>query len=181
MMPAREAKVDRGPRSRRRTVRIVDSRSASRTATVSFLVTAAAAVLLFVVWRFWRADEIVPPTARPLEQVTWKWKCEEGHYFPAIAHAEPRACPRCGRPAYPMDIWRCPEHGEFEVLVRFRVGEGKTLQPLEYQVADGDWTVAADGPRCPQCGRALEHKPRDPFADMPRAKKKRFIEPTRGS
>ena len=179
-MPSREAQVDRGPRSRRRTVRIVESRSTSRTATVSFLVTAAAAVLLFVIWRFWRADEIMPPEPRPLSQVTWKWECDAGHTFRASAHAEPRACPRCGRPAYPVDTWRCEEHGEFKVAVRFRRDAAGGLHPLEYRVADEDWTPAADGPYCPRCGRLLNHKPKDPFEDIPRTKKKKAVEPTRG-
>ncbi len=81
--------------ARRRTVRIVKQRRATRTAAVSLLIVALPAMVLFLVWRFWQADEEVPTFTRGVADVVLDWKCEKGHRFKARGQAAPRKCPTC--------------------------------------------------------------------------------------
>ena len=180
-MPPPEASTGRRPRSRRRTVRIVEPGSTTRTATVSFLITVAAAVLLFVVWRFWRAEEpAVPPLPGPGE-ITLDWKCPAGHTFGAPAQVEPHPCTLCGHPAYPFGVWKCEEDGEFEVHVRLQLDTQGVLRPLEYRILPhGEWGLAGETLACPVCGKHLKRKIQDPLKDLLRRKKKRGTTPPRG-
>ena len=180
-MPTPEARVDRWPRSPRRTVRIIGPRSTTRTATVSFLITAAAAVLLFVIWRFWGTEEPVLPLLRGPGELTLDWMCEAGHTFRAPGQVEPHPCTSCGLPAYPFGTWRCTEHGEFEILVRLQLDAHEVLRPLEYRIfPDGEWAPAGETLKCPVCGKHLKRKFRDPLGDLPRRKKKRSTTSPRG-
>ena len=180
-MPSSEARSDRRPRSRGRTVRIVEPRSTTRTATLSFLIAAAAAVFLFVVWRFWRTEEVIVPALRGPGEVTLDWKCLAGHSFRAPGQVEPHPCVVCGRPAYPFGIWKCEEHGEFEVIARLQLDAGEVLRPLEFRILpDGDWVPASEILECPECGERLTRKLRDPLGDLPQPRRKRGLTPPRG-
>ena len=180
-MPSPEAKADRRPRSRRRTVRIVEPRSTTRTATLSFLITVAAAVFLFVVWRFSQTEEVVLPALRGPGEVTLDWRCVAGHTFRAPGQVEPHPCVVCGRPAYPFGIWRCEDHGEFEVIARLQLDAEGVLRPLEFRILpDGEWVPAREILKCPECGERLQRQLRDPLGDLPRRKKTRGMTPPRG-
>ncbi len=171
-MSPREAR-GRGSGRQRRKVRIVEPRSTTRMALISFLITAAAAVFLLAVWRFWRIEEAAAPHMRDVNETRLKWRCEAGHHFFELGRAEPRACPRCGKPAYPVGIWTCPEHGEFEVAVRFGPEPDGRARVSAYLIPGQDWTPASAGLHCPKCGAELVRKPDDPYSDMPKQPRKR--------
>ncbi len=159
------------PSRPRRTVRIVKPRWISRTTTVSLLIVSAAALSLFVMWRFSRAEETVEPVIRTLRDVGFDWKCEAGHSFYESGQAGARACIKCGRPAYPVDEYKCSIHGRYPVSVRFVIdsdGKPRVSELRQCKGVDasrwGQWVFATDGVLCPRCGRKLVRPRRDPLA-----------------
>ena len=97
--PLRGENVAGAPRTRRRTVRIVESRSTTRTAVVSFLITAAAAMFALVIWLSLRPAVVEGPIHRVLQEVDLDWRCDAGHAWRAKGQIEPRVCMTqdCGR------------------------------------------------------------------------------------
>ena len=172
-MSAREAKLRRAPRSRRRTVRIVDTHSSSRTATVSFLILAAVALLAFGGWRYWQTEEPAPALQRPLTEVRLPWQCGRGHSFEAAGRVEPRSCPVCGRQSYIVNQWECKEHGRFDVAVRLRLDADGMVVPDSYRIGMGKWVPAGEEIGCPRCGKPLRHRARDPYESKIRRKERR--------
>ncbi len=179
-MPRFEAKARRTPRSRRSTVRIVDRRSPSRTALISLLVTGAAAVLLIVVWRFWRTDVPASAVQRQIWEVTLDWRCEALHPFRDVGAVGARPCPRCGRPAYPIGTWSCEDHGDIEAAVRFQTDESGQWTPSEYRLDGTEWGEAVEVLRCPKCDSELRRKREDPLENLPRPRKRRLPGKRRG-
>lgn len=162
----------RSREGRRRTVRIVAQQSVYRTATISLLVASLAAILLFAAWRVWRQDRPTVAPQRTLRDVQLRWKCEGGHYFYESGQSEPRACPRCGRPAYPVETFECDKHGPFEVAVRFTKGPDGRAHVSELRLESGvggkgEWVFAEDGLRCPRCGAILHRQELDPLRNFP--------------
>ena len=161
----------------RRAVRIVENRPAHRTATVTLLVASLAAILLFTGWRIWREDRTVIPPQRTLGDVQLRWKCESGHAFFERGQSDPRACPTCGRPAYPVDTYECAKHGAFEVSVRFANDPDGRAEVSELRLeaaagVKGEWVFASDGLRCPKCGLPLHRQPADPLRGLGRGSAK---------
>ena len=164
-------RAGRARSARRRTVRIVKQRRATRTAAISLLIVAVPAMLLFVAWRFWQTDEEVPTFTRRLADVVLDWKCEGGHTFKARGQVAPRKCPTCGRAAYAVGTYHCPIHGPFELSIRYAEDSAGVARPSEYRIGR-KWAPAADGAHCPRCGRNLERRPKDPFAPKPRGRQR---------
>ena len=128
---------------------------------------------LFLAWRFWQEEEELTPVMRSPTSVVLHWRCPAGHEFEDRGQVEPRACPTCGKLAYPVTIFHCPRHGPIEVAVRYAENAGGELWPSEYRIGARKWVPAKDGLHCPRCKQELFRKPVDPFARKPRAKKKR--------
>ncbi len=171
MMTTPDPKAD-VPVRRRPTVRIIKPRG-SRATTISILVTVATAAVLFFVWRFWHEDEKLLVTRRSLEDVRLEWKCDAGHRFSAQGQPNPRACPRCGRPAYPVGTYRCPEHGALDVRVRYAVTPDGLETPSEFRVEGGDWGPPETALICPICKRPLRRERKNPLEADARNKKTR--------
>ena len=152
-------------RSPRHKVRIREPRALSPTAKLSLMLAFGAAVLVFVLLRFWQPDEIVVPSKRGLEDVEFVYKCERNHTFREFAQAGPRTCPTCGQPAYPLSEYEysCETHGRFEVMFLFGVGADGKLKTTHRRLPGRDW-VAVDKPlSCPRCNRVLKRLPEVPL------------------
>ena len=167
MAQAKSSAAPPHPR-RRPTVRIVKPR-VSRAAMISLLVTIVTAAVLFGVWRFFQEVEHPVIVRRGLSDVYLDWKCEVGHSFRALGQMEPRTCPRCGRRSYPVADFRCSDHGDYAVAVRYSLDADDQPQPTEFRVGRGRW-VSAENLRCPRCRRPLVRKPKDPFEDQARGR-----------
>lgn len=166
-------RAERAYSARRRTVRIVRPRRATRSAAVSLLMVVAPAVLLFLVWRFWEKDEEVPIVNRGLEERVMDWKCESRHTFKARGQAGPRKCPRCRKPAYVVGTYDCQVHGTLELAIRHVQDAAGKIRPSDYRIAKGKWVPTVNGARCPRCDRTLMRKPKDPFSDRKPRRKRR--------
>ena len=168
MQPA-DSQTDRPGAVRRRTVRIVKSRTTSRASTVSLALAIGAAFFMLALWWMWRDDDVVFPPQRTLTAVEMTWKCPVGHVFRAAGQIESRACwtRNCDRPAYPVAQYACPEHGAYEAAVRFRRGENGAASVAELRLIGRDW-VAADKVACPRCGKGLIYASRDPLESVRR-------------
>lgn len=164
------------PVRRRSTVRIVKPRG-SRATTISALVTVATAAVLFFVWRFWEDDEKLLVIRRSLQDVRLEWKCDAGHRFHAQGQPNPRFCPRCGRPSYPVGTYRCTEHGGFDVLVRYTVTQDGLEKPSEFRVDGSGWGPPETALVCPKCQRPLRRDRPNPLEGSVRNKKIRRREP----
>ncbi len=167
------SRVERAYSARRRTVRIVRPRRATRSAAVSLLMVVAPAMLLFLVWRFWEKDEEMPIVRRRPEEVVLDWKCESRHTFKARGQAGPRKCPRCRKPAYAVGAYDCQVHGTFEVAIRHAQDAAGIIRPSDYRIAGGNWIPAVNGARCPRCDLPLTRRPKDPFAERKPRRKRR--------
>jgi hypothetical protein len=154
---------------RRPTVRIVKRRVLPRAALLSLGLAAAAAGVAFAAWRWWRPAPTGPVYRRSIEDVELTWKCEAGHPFTFPGRLTELPCTRCGQPAFPVTAYDCPEHGSFEVAVRFAIDASGNARVSHVRFQGGEWAPVADGPRCPKCGEQLVRKLTDP---LPRTKKK---------
>jgi hypothetical protein len=134
---------------------------------ISLLVTLLTAAILFAVWQFWQDEEPPPVYQRGLSDVYLDWKCEAGHIFRMRGQAEPRTCTICGRRAYPIIRFTCPQHGDMEVSVRYAIDENRVAHPSAFRVDSGTWVPADEPLRCPRCNRVLIPKPKDPFEGQP--------------
>lgn len=177
-MSPHEANVPGAPRARRRrrTVRIVESRSGTRTAVVSFLITAAAAMFALVIWLSLRPAVEEGPVRRVLTDVDLDWRCDAGHAWGMKGQIEPRVCQTkgCGRDMWPAARWACENHHKFDVAVRLELdGEGLP-RPVEFRLRGHDWVVAGDPLVCPKCSKLLRQVVRDPYEVV----KKRRRRPT---
>jgi hypothetical protein len=148
-------------------VRIKQHTPQRRTALMSLLTAAAAAVMILVGWRLWRADQPPPPTQRGIADVRVMWECPSGDRFEAPGSCERLACPDNSEPADILLTCRCPEHGTVEVFVRYECdASGRaTLSRVRYR--DGAWSTPQGGVRCPVCDRRIPAHPGDPAAKWP--------------
>ncbi|UCE61377.1 MAG: hypothetical protein JSU63_06440 [Phycisphaerales bacterium] len=158
--------------ARRRKVRIVKRQRLTRAAAVSLLAVAIPAGVLFLAWRFWQEDEALVINTRAITDVVVDWKCDSGHGFVAKGQSEPKRCPTCGRPAYPVGVYHCPVHGSFEVTVRYEKTEDGGSRPSHYRVGGREWVRVEKGVRCPRCKKELQRRPRDPFAPEERKRER---------
>lgn len=163
------SKPDQARALRRRKVRIVGRRTPPRAATWSLIAAAAAALLIPILWRIERKEEVVPPAQRTLADLEMQWRCETGHTFQASGHAfneegmtQPKACWTCGRPAYPVYPFYCPVHGAVEVAVMFTRDASGREQAARWRLPGRSWVKSMSDLRCRLCERPLEHR-RDPL------------------
>jgi hypothetical protein len=153
----------------RRRVRIVTRRRPPRAAMASLVLAITAAVLLPVVWRFWKAEVVVSPPDTGIATKELEWKCDSGHYFRASGHSfndegltAHRACWVCDRPAFPVTEVVCAVHGPVEVRVRLSAGDGAATRISRLRLAGREWVSAEKGVRCARCSRPLRYT-RDPL------------------
>lgn len=170
MMSPITSQPDRVDRGGRRTVRIVGPRTASRAATASLGLAAAAAILLLIVWRSWRTEDVVHPPPRELGGVELRWKCDRGHEFVASGQVRPRECWTCGQPTYPVFEYYCGTHGAFEVAVLFSNNASDRPVPSQWRLAGRRWVEAKEKLLCPRCRGPLVHR-KDPLSDYRRRQK----------
>lgn len=157
---------------RRRMVRIAKPRVVTRTAAVSLLIVVLPVVGVYAAWRFWQQDEEVELVVRTLDRVVLDWKCERRHQFEDRGQVEPRICPTCGKPAYPVEMYHCPRHGPVEVAARFTTDANGNARPSEFRIGPRKWVPVEDGLHCLRCGQQLVRKPEDPFARGKHGKKR---------
>lgn len=173
-MSPHEANVPGAPRTRRRTVRIIEPRSATRTAVVSFLIMAAAAMFALVVWLSLHPTVEEGPVQRKLVDVDLDWRCDAGHAWRLTGQIEPRICPTkdCGRDMWPAARWSCENHHKFDVAVRLQLDAIGLPRPLEFRLRGHDWVVAGDPLVCPKCSKMLRQVVRDPLEVVKRRKRR---------
>ena len=131
-----------------------------------------AAVSVFVLWRFWRQDEIMTPEARSITDVELVYKCDRNHTFRALGQVGPRPCPICRQPAYPRAKYRCKTHGVFEVTLLIGRDEDNLARVTHLRLPGRDWVPAETTRRCPRCNSVLTRIPDDPL-DVPRGRRNR--------
>ena len=186
-MPVSEANVPGAPRTPRRTVRIVETGSASRTAVISFLITAAAAVLALMIWLSLRTPIEEPAVQRGLAEISLDWRCQSGHYLRAWpGQIGPRTCERCreARKAdtdmWPIATWSCENNHKHDVAVLLELNpEGKPV-PVEFRLRNRDWVAAGIEQNCPRCGKPLGERVRDPLGEFIKRPAKRPNPQSRG-
>ncbi len=173
-MSPHEANVPGAPRKRRRTVRIVEPRSATRSAVVSFLIMAAAAMFALVIWLSLHPTVEEGPVQRKLADVDLDWRCDAGHAWRLTGQIEPRVCPAkdCGRDMWPAARWSCENHHKIDVAVRLELDAMGLPRPVEFRLRGHDWVVASDSLVCPKCSKLLRQVVRDPLAVVKRRKKR---------
>lgn len=156
-----------------RKVRIVKRRIPSRAAGLSLAAVVVTGVFALIAWRWWRTDELpvaVSPTL--FEDTELDWKCEQGHTFEAQGQVGGRPCPNCGEMAYPVTLYYCSSHGDYEVKVQFARDEKGRARPALYRVGHGQWAPAGEGPKCPRCELVMTRKQIDPLEGRVRPKRK---------
>jgi len=167
-----EANVASTPRTHRKTVRIIESRSGVRTAAISFLITAAVAVLTIVVWLSTRKTVEPPAVQRTLQEVMLDWRCDNGHTLTYPGKIGPRHCEKCGGEMWPVATWSCENHHSYKVAVRLEIGPDGRPGPKEFRLGRRDWVPAGTVLTCPRCGQPLIQRVRDPYAGLPRKRRK---------
>lgn len=157
----------------RRRVRIVEPRPPHRTATLSLLVATAVALALILLFRMGRTDDSQTAFQRGLSDVQLDWRCTgAGHQFRLSGQVEPRVCPFCKSPSFPIAPFRCPVHEDLEVWARFStVGDGRTRMS-HLKVGDNDWVSVGQEFQCPKCARPLEREKDDPLAGRSRGRRR---------
>jgi len=148
----------------RRTVRIVKKRTIPRAAYVSLAAAAAAAALLFTLWRALKSEDPPAPHIRLLDDVELEWRCADGHRFTAYGETTPVACPTCGEDAYPVASFQCPVHGNFDVAFQFKQDAGGRAAPTAMKAPGGAWEPFSTRPHCPRCRRPMKRESVDPLA-----------------
>lgn len=120
---------------------------------------AGAAIALLGVMRYWRSEDVVVPAQRSVvEWQTW-WKCDAGHRFYAAGRDTPRQCWTCKRPAYPVALYTCSEHGTYDVLARVQQVQEGQHEVTHLKLPFGDWVPVGTGLVCPRCKRRLTFSP----------------------
>ncbi len=166
IMPPVTPQPDRAGRGRRSTVRIPRPRAA----LASLGITAAAAILLLVLWGSWRTEEVVHPPPRGPSDVEQRWKCADGHIFLAASQVGARDCWTCRKPAYPVFEYRCKTHGAFDVAVTFSKNASGRSAASKWRVGGRSWVDAPEKLRCPRCRDPLVYR-RDPLSGFRRRQK----------
>ena len=173
-MSPHEANVAGAPRARRRTVRIVEPRSATRTAVISFLITAVAAMFALVIWLSLRSPVEEGPVQRVLTEVDVDWRCDAGHAWREKGQIEPRDCQTkdCECVMWPAAPWSCENHHRFHGAVRLELDAMGLPRPVEFRLRGHDWVVAGDPLVCPKCSKLLKEVVGDPLEVVKRRKRR---------
>lgn len=130
---------------------------------MSLCCAAATAFFLFALVRFWREDDGVRVQPRVIQDVLLAYRCPRRHTFTRSGGAAVALCPTCGLEAYCRIVYRCSNHGDFEVAVRFGADDAGVVKVLEVRLPGKEW-VAADEPlECAVCNRPLERRRTDPM------------------
>ncbi len=146
--------------SGRRKVRIVRRRLPPKAALFSLLIAASAAAVAFMAWRVWRQETPVVSGGRTLSDVLLNYRCGRGDSFRDKGRVEPIPCLICGRPAHPVAVYSCSQHGDFEVLVQFDTDSLGEAYVAKLRVwPSGEWHDAESGAACPRCGELMTRKP----------------------
>lgn len=138
---------------------------AYQSARISLLVAILVAVMVFFGWRIWHTNGEPLAESRTLTDFELRWVCARGHHFVAPGRMTQMICPICGDTAEVADVYECPQHGPFEVQVRFAVSEqtGQAHAAL-VRGRQTEWTPVSEGVSCPRCGKPLQRAKSDPLA-----------------
>lgn len=168
IMPPVTPQPDRAGRGRGRrpTVRLPKPRGA----TASLGIAAVAAILLLILWRSWRAEEVVRPPPRGPRDVELRWKCDGGHVFVAAGQAGARDCWTCAKPAYPVFEYHCGTHGAYDVTVLYSNDASGRLVPSKWRIGVRTWVEAPENLRCLRCRAPLVYRI-NPLSDLRRRQK----------
>ncbi len=178
-MPSAKPKPVRARPSHRRKVRIVGQRRPSRAATISLLAAAGVALLVPVLWRLGRSEEVVQPQQRRMAQAELQWRCEVGHTFYAGGHAfnadgitKPKACWTCEKPAFPAHAFHCSIHGAYDVSMMLKRDATGRVLPARWRLPGKPWVESAAELRCRLCDRVLQYQ-KDPLGGDRTGQKRR--------
>lgn len=178
-MPSAKPKPVGARPSHRRKVRIVGQRRPSRAAAISLLAAAGVALLVPVLWRLGRSEEVARPQQRRLAETELQWRCEVGHTFHAAGHAfnadgitKPKACWTCERPAFPAHSLYCPVHDAYDVSVMLERDASGRVLPARWRLPGKPWVDFASDLHCRLCDRVLQYR-KDPLRTDRSGQKKR--------
>ena len=171
-MPLPSTRAGRARLGRRRMVRIAKPRGVTRTAALSLLIVVLPVLLIYMAWLFWQQEEEVQVLASTPRTRVLDWRCERRHGFEDRGQVEPRVCPTCGKPAYPVEMYYCPRHGPVEVAVRFTTDANNIARPSQFRIGARKWVAAERGLHCLRCDQELIRTPEDPFKRSTRSKKR---------
>ena len=134
-------------------MRVVFPGGRNRPAIASLLVAILAAVGSWMAYWVWHRDtELVGQTRGPGD-VTFNWRCPNGHSFRAPGAYDPKPCPACGQLAYVHITYRCLDCGERDLRVLF---DPATKKVGKVQYKPDEWASALPFIRCPTCGHKMD-------------------------
>ena len=148
-------------------VKIPDRRKWTRTTAISFASMVAVAMSILIAWRLWHARPVLVATQRDISDVHVTWRCPSDHRFTALGATDSRPCPQCSLPADVAIGYHCGEHGEVELLLRYRPSADGRASPATYSVDGLEWAAMVDEPPCPACHEPLQRKRRLISASSP--------------
>ncbi|MFH0982335.1 MAG: hypothetical protein V2A79_12455 [Planctomycetota bacterium] len=149
-------------------MRVVFPGGRNRPAIASLLVAGVAAVGSWAAYWAWHRDTVLVGQTRGPEDVSFNWRCPNGHPFPAPGAYDPKPCPACGQLAYVHISYTCPECGPCDLPVLF---DRATKKVGKVQYKPDEWASALPFIRCPACGHQMDSRPK---------KSKRFEAPKSG-
>lgn len=138
-------------------------RQIPRAAWISLGATLGAAALVVWAFRVWNNVEPVQPHFTQISDTLVTWRCDNGHLFESLGHADPRPCWQCGATAYPVITFICEIHGEVEVAYQFRRDQKGVLVPDKVRVGSGEWTDYEGGLICDRCKLPIVREEHDPL------------------
>jgi DNA-directed RNA polymerase subunit RPC12/RpoP len=135
----------------------------ARVSLYSFLGAVAVAMVVIAIW--WSVQPSAEHVAmqRRTTDVAAEWTCAKGHVFERAGSVARVRCPECGAPSDMQVTYECPQHGDKPARIRLSVVDGReVLSKVSFRRRV--WTNVGVAVRCPDCGKAMMPKKREPFA-----------------
>jgi len=141
----------------------VKRRRLTRVAAINLVLAVSVAVVLIVLWSLNRPEPLQKPATRGFSEVEFTYVCPRGHAFRLQGQITPPLCPTCELPSYPHVVFRCENHGAFEVSVRVAVGDDGVVRASELQLPGKNWVPVGEPLECPICNRKMFRDSADPL------------------
>lgn len=150
----------------------IKRRGIPKPALVSLVATAGVAAALIVIWIMIGDEPETPAVMRNLSDVELTWRCEVGHVIKGPIPAGLPHCTNCGREAWAVIDFNCPNHGRVEVEASFEADPSGVARIARFRATRGEWVRVGNPLLCPKCGAELKRKLDDPLEKVLKAKKK---------